>query len=200
MGGVSLFSRFLPSDPDAAGRVHPPGSGDPVQQRQGAGPAEPAGQVHEERRYQPSSPTHTHENTQLLTFRVWGSCLMRLSPPPPPPSDASKAAFMASPSSCFLANRNKVNAAIDQSVKNESVGEQHTYMSLSTNHQQSLEPGAGVYQSSDAAGFTVSGKKQNVMDSSPGPAPSCPHSASLSVSVRLHQVDSWTSLRSAGPS
>uniref|UniRef100_A0A8C4EID0 DNA-binding protein RFX6 n=1 Tax=Dicentrarchus labrax TaxID=13489 RepID=A0A8C4EID0_DICLA len=53
-------------------------------------------------------------------------------------ADASKAAFMASPSSCFLANRNKASAAIDQSVKNESLGE-HTYMSLSTNQQQSLE-------------------------------------------------------------
>ncbi|XP_060947891.1 DNA-binding protein RFX6 [Limanda limanda] len=72
-------------------------------------------------------------------------------------ADASKAAFLASPSSCFLANRNKAVAAVDQSVKNESGGEQHTYMSLSTNHQQSLEPGAVVYQSSDAAGFTVSG-------------------------------------------
>ncbi|KAF3850206.1 hypothetical protein F7725_019925 [Dissostichus mawsoni] len=35
-------------------------------------------------------------------------------------ADASKAAFIASPSSCFLANRNKASAAIDQSVKNES--------------------------------------------------------------------------------
>ncbi|XP_019964727.2 DNA-binding protein RFX6 [Paralichthys olivaceus] len=72
-------------------------------------------------------------------------------------ADASKAAFLASPSSCFLANRNKASAAIDQSVKNESLGEQHTYMSLSTDHQQSLEPSTVVYQSSDAAGFTVSG-------------------------------------------
>uniref|UniRef100_G3NQW0 DNA-binding protein RFX6 n=1 Tax=Gasterosteus aculeatus aculeatus TaxID=481459 RepID=G3NQW0_GASAC len=52
-------------------------------------------------------------------------------------ADASKAAFMASPSSCFLANRNKACAPIDQSVKNESLGE-HAYMSLSNNHQQSL--------------------------------------------------------------
>lgn len=43
--------RFLPPDPDAAGRVHPAGSGDSVQQREGAGPAEPAGQIHEKRRY-----------------------------------------------------------------------------------------------------------------------------------------------------
>ncbi|XP_071323969.1 DNA-binding protein RFX6 [Trachinotus anak] len=71
-------------------------------------------------------------------------------------ADASKAALMASPSSCFLANRNKANAANDQSVKNESLGE-HAYMSLSTNQQQSLETSTVVYQGTDAAGFTVSG-------------------------------------------
>ncbi|KAM8725476.1 DNA-binding protein RFX6 [Acanthopagrus schlegelii] len=71
-------------------------------------------------------------------------------------ADASKAAFMASPSSCFLANRNKASAAIDQSVKNESVAE-HTYMSLSTNQQQSLETNAIIYQGTESAGFTVSG-------------------------------------------
>ncbi|KAG7219104.1 hypothetical protein INR49_019312, partial [Caranx melampygus] len=68
-------------------------------------------------------------------------------------ADASKAALMASPSSCFLANRNKVSSTADQSVKNESLGE-HAYMSLSTNQQQSLETSAVVYQGTDAAGFT----------------------------------------------
>ncbi|CAG5960140.1 unnamed protein product, partial [Menidia menidia] len=53
-------------------------------------------------------------------------------------ADASKAAFMASPSSCFLANRNKPSGPADQSVKNESLAE-HAYMSLSTNRHQSLE-------------------------------------------------------------
>uniref|UniRef100_A0A3Q3X5N8 DNA-binding protein RFX6 n=1 Tax=Mola mola TaxID=94237 RepID=A0A3Q3X5N8_MOLML len=53
-------------------------------------------------------------------------------------ADASKAAFMATPSSCFLANRNKASGVTDQSVKNESAG-QHGYMSLSTNQQQSAE-------------------------------------------------------------
>uniref|UniRef100_A0AAQ6IJ02 DNA-binding protein RFX6 n=1 Tax=Anabas testudineus TaxID=64144 RepID=A0AAQ6IJ02_ANATE len=53
-------------------------------------------------------------------------------------ADASKATFMASPSSCFLANRNKAAAAGDQSVKNESLGE-HAYMSLSIHQQHSLE-------------------------------------------------------------
>ncbi|XP_049914302.1 DNA-binding protein RFX6 [Epinephelus moara] len=71
-------------------------------------------------------------------------------------ADASKAAFMASPSSCFLANRNKTNVAIDQSVKNESLGE-HAYMSLPTNQQQSLETSTNIYQGTESAGFTVSG-------------------------------------------
>ncbi|XP_041661770.1 DNA-binding protein RFX6 [Cheilinus undulatus] len=71
-------------------------------------------------------------------------------------SDASKAAFTASPSSCFLANRNKASAAIDQSVKNESPGV-HAYMSLSTNQQQSLETGSIIYQGTESTGFTVSG-------------------------------------------
>ncbi|KAG8011508.1 DNA-binding protein RFX6 [Nibea albiflora] len=68
-------------------------------------------------------------------------------------ADASKAAFMASPSSCFLANRNKASAAIDQSVKNESLGE-HAYMSLSTNQQQSLETTTIIYQGTESAAFT----------------------------------------------
>ncbi|XP_075315514.1 DNA-binding protein RFX6 [Odontesthes bonariensis] len=71
-------------------------------------------------------------------------------------ADASKAAFMASPSSCFLANRNKSSAPADQSVKNESFGE-HAYMSLSTNQQQSLDAKPVLYQGSDSSGFTVSG-------------------------------------------
>ncbi|XP_031178447.1 DNA-binding protein RFX6 [Sander lucioperca] len=71
-------------------------------------------------------------------------------------ADASKAAFTASPSSCFLANRNKASAAIDQSVKNESLVE-HAYMSLSTNQQQSLETSTVIYQGTESAGFTVSG-------------------------------------------
>ncbi|XP_074541898.1 DNA-binding protein RFX6 [Halichoeres trimaculatus] len=73
-------------------------------------------------------------------------------------ADASKAAFTASPSSCFLANRNKASAAIDQSVKNESPGE-HAYVSLSTNQQQqlSLDTSAVIYQGTEPAAFTLSG-------------------------------------------
>lgn len=74
-------------------------------------------------------------------------------------SDASKAAFLASPSSCFLANRSKAAAATDQSVKNESLGE-NAYMSLSTNQQQSLETSAAVLLGTDSSGFPVSGNKK----------------------------------------
>lgn len=77
-------------------------------------------------------------------------------------SDASKAAFMASPSSCFLANRSKATAATDQPVKNESLGE-HTYMSLSTN-QQSLEGKTVIYQGTETSDFTVSGKRKDISD------------------------------------
>lgn len=71
--------------------------------------------------------------------------------------DASKATFTASPSSCFLANRNK--AAItssDSSVKNET---QQDYGHLSL---QGTQHGLGstivVYQGTDADSFTLSGK------------------------------------------
>uniref|UniRef100_A0A3B3YH23 DNA-binding protein RFX6 n=1 Tax=Poecilia mexicana TaxID=48701 RepID=A0A3B3YH23_9TELE len=71
-------------------------------------------------------------------------------------ADASKAAFMASPSSCFLANRNKASVSVDQSVKNESLGG-HAYMPLSTNQQLDLEAKAVLYQGNDGSGFTSSG-------------------------------------------
>ncbi|KAJ3607209.1 hypothetical protein NHX12_026722 [Muraenolepis orangiensis] len=69
-------------------------------------------------------------------------------------ADASRAAFMASPSSCFLANRNKASTAADQSVKNEGLAE-HAYMSLSANQQQCLEASLAVYQSTENPGFSV---------------------------------------------
>lgn len=47
--------------------------------------------------------------------------------------DASKAAFTASPSSCFLANRNKGSTASSDTVKNESHVET-AYLPLSSNH------------------------------------------------------------------
>ncbi|CAG00146.1 unnamed protein product, partial [Tetraodon nigroviridis] len=76
-------------------------------------------------------------------------------------ADASKAAFTASPSSCFLANRNKAGAAADQSVKNESAGD-HAYMSFSTNQQQAVETSTIIYQGTDPTTFGASGKPANV--------------------------------------
>ncbi|KAG7280369.1 LOW QUALITY PROTEIN: hypothetical protein CRUP_022197 [Coryphaenoides rupestris] len=74
-------------------------------------------------------------------------------------TDARRAAFMASPSSCFLANRNKASTAGDQSVKNEGLA-QHAYMSLSANQQQCLEASLAVYQTTENAGFSVSEASQ----------------------------------------
>ncbi|XP_077408987.1 DNA-binding protein RFX6 isoform X2 [Vanacampus margaritifer] len=71
---------------------------------------------------------------------------------------ASKAAFLASPSSCFLANRNKaVGSTVDQSVKNESSG-QDPSMSLATNRQRGVETGAAaVLPLTDSVGFLGGG-------------------------------------------
>ena len=76
-------------------------------------------------------------------------------------SDASKAAFTATPSSCFLANRNKSSGVSDQSVKNESAG-QHGYMSLSTSQQLSAETSAISYQGAESTGFSVSGDRKTI--------------------------------------
>ncbi|XP_053736971.1 DNA-binding protein RFX6 isoform X2 [Synchiropus splendidus] len=64
-------------------------------------------------------------------------------------ADASKAAFQASPTSCFLANRNKVTPVCDPSVKDESVVGR-AYMSLS-DLPEDLD--TVVYQGTESAGF-----------------------------------------------
>ncbi|XP_054617948.1 DNA-binding protein RFX6 [Dunckerocampus dactyliophorus] len=69
---------------------------------------------------------------------------------------ASKATFLASPSSCFLANRNKASATSDQSVKSESPS-QPAYMSVSTNQQQGIETSAALYPTTDSVVFPGSG-------------------------------------------
>ncbi|XP_068198787.1 DNA-binding protein RFX6 [Antennarius striatus] len=80
-------------------------------------------------------------------------------------ADASKAALMASPSSCFLANRNKANTITDQSVKNESLGE-HTYMSLTTNQQPGLQTSTNIYQGTESTVFTPSGGQMDFSQTS----------------------------------
>ncbi|KAM9778401.1 DNA-binding protein RFX6 isoform 3-T6 [Syngnathus typhle] len=69
---------------------------------------------------------------------------------------ASKATFLASPSSCFLANRNK-GASVDQSVKSEA-SRRDASASLATNWQQRLDSGAAaVLPLSDSVGFPGAG-------------------------------------------
>lgn len=72
-------------------------------------------------------------------------------------SDASKATFTASPSSCFLANRNKAGIANnDSSVKNET---QSDYAHLSVpGAQHGLGATMVLYQGTDTDSFTQSGK------------------------------------------
>lgn len=75
-------------------------------------------------------------------------------------SDASKATFTASPSSCFLANRNKTAPiASDASVKNECLMEQ-TYFSLSSGHHSSLSSGLNPCSAGDSENMQPTGRKQ----------------------------------------
>ncbi|OWK58394.1 DNA-binding protein RFX6 [Lonchura striata] len=63
--------------------------------------------------------------------------------------DASKATFTASPSSCFLANRNKAAPLpSDTSVKNECLGEQ-TFVSLSAGQPSSAPSGLNPFTPGD---------------------------------------------------
>ncbi|XP_064196398.1 DNA-binding protein RFX6 [Anguilla rostrata] len=80
-------------------------------------------------------------------------------------ADASKAAFTASPSSCFLANRNKPSAASSESsVKNESFSE-HTYLSLTVQH--GLGTNMAVYQGADSDGLSLSAQMDFSQNSGP---------------------------------
>ncbi|KAF7690521.1 DNA-binding protein RFX6 [Silurus meridionalis] len=72
-------------------------------------------------------------------------------------ADASKATFTASPSSCFLANRNNKagNVSSDSSVKNESQPD-YTHLSV-PGTQHGLGTTMGMYQGTDTDSFTLSG-------------------------------------------
>ncbi|RXN07458.1 DNA-binding RFX6 [Labeo rohita] len=81
-------------------------------------------------------------------------------------ADASKATFTASPSSCFLANRNKSGvASSDSTVKDENPPE-HDFLSL-TAAQQGLGTGTVVYHSTDPDNFTISGQMDYSQNSAP---------------------------------
>lgn len=74
--------------------------------------------------------------------------------------DASKATFTASPSSCFLANRNKAAPLpSDTSVKNECLGEQ-TYVSLSAGQPSSAPSGLTPFTTGDGDSMQLTGVYQ----------------------------------------
>uniref|UniRef100_A0A8B9PB85 DNA-binding protein RFX6 n=1 Tax=Apteryx owenii TaxID=8824 RepID=A0A8B9PB85_APTOW len=74
--------------------------------------------------------------------------------------DASKATFTASPSSCFLANRNKTAPLpSDPSVKNECLAEQ-TYVSLSANQPSSVPSGLNPFSTGDSENMQLTGQME----------------------------------------
>ncbi|POI33015.1 hypothetical protein CIB84_003233, partial [Bambusicola thoracicus] len=71
--------------------------------------------------------------------------------------DASKATFTASPSSCFLANRNKAaSLPSDTSVKNECLVEQ-TYVSLPASQPSSMPSGLNPFATGDGENMQLTG-------------------------------------------
>uniref|UniRef100_A0A8C9FIT5 Regulatory factor X6 n=1 Tax=Pavo cristatus TaxID=9049 RepID=A0A8C9FIT5_PAVCR len=74
--------------------------------------------------------------------------------------DASKATFTASPSSCFLANRNKAaSLPSDTSVKNECLAEQ-TYVSLSASQPTSMPSGLNPFATGDSENMQLTGQME----------------------------------------
>ncbi|NWR74933.1 RFX6 protein, partial [Centropus unirufus] len=74
--------------------------------------------------------------------------------------DASKATFTASPSSCFLANRNKAAPLpSDGSVKNECLAEQ-TYMSLSASEPSSVPSGLSPFNTGDSENLQLTSQME----------------------------------------
>uniref|UniRef100_A0A8C4JM63 DNA-binding protein RFX6 n=1 Tax=Dromaius novaehollandiae TaxID=8790 RepID=A0A8C4JM63_DRONO len=74
--------------------------------------------------------------------------------------DASKATFTASPSSCFLANRNKAAPLpSDTSVKNECLAEQ-TYVSLSASQPSSVPSGLNPFSTEDSENMQLTGQME----------------------------------------
>ncbi|XP_078502999.1 DNA-binding protein RFX6 [Lissotriton helveticus] len=75
-------------------------------------------------------------------------------------ADASKAAFTASPSSCFLANRSKPGCLpSDGAVKNECLSE-HAYVSLSADQHMNLPNGLNQFSVEDADSIHLSGQAE----------------------------------------
>ncbi|XP_014452870.1 DNA-binding protein RFX6 isoform X1 [Alligator mississippiensis] len=91
--------------------------------------------------------------------------------------DASKATFTASPSSCFLANRNKAaTLASDTSVKNECLVEQ-AYISLSANQHNNLPSGLNPFSPGDNETLQLTGQME--LSQSTGPLMTPPISPAM---------------------
>ncbi|KAK1337976.1 hypothetical protein QTO34_001080 [Cnephaeus nilssonii] len=74
-------------------------------------------------------------------------------------SDASKAAFTASPSSCFLANRNKASAVASDAVKNESHVET-TYLPLLPSQPGGLTSALHPFPAGNADSMPLTGQME----------------------------------------
>lgn len=75
--------------------------------------------------------------------------------------DASKATFTASPSSCFLANRNKAGTtSSDASVKNECLVEQQSYFPLSASQHSGTSSALDLLPSGNNENTHLTGRKQ----------------------------------------
>lgn len=71
--------------------------------------------------------------------------------------DASKAAFTASPSSCFLANRNKGSTVPSDTVKNESHVET-TYLPLSSSQPGGLTSALHPFPAGNTDNMPLTGR------------------------------------------
>ncbi|XP_071597191.1 DNA-binding protein RFX6 isoform X1 [Heliangelus exortis] len=81
--------------------------------------------------------------------------------------DASKATFTASPSSCFLANRNKAAPLpSDTSVKNECLAEQ-TYVPLSASQPSSVPSGLNPFTTGDSENMQLTGQMELSQNTGP---------------------------------
>ncbi|NXV27639.1 RFX6 protein, partial [Rissa tridactyla] len=91
--------------------------------------------------------------------------------------DASKATFTASPSSCFLANRNKAAPLPgDTSVKNECLAEQ-TYVSLSASQPSSVSSGLNPFVTGDSENMQMTDQME--LSQSTGPLMTPPISPAM---------------------
>ncbi|XP_005389176.2 PREDICTED: DNA-binding protein RFX6 [Chinchilla lanigera] len=81
-------------------------------------------------------------------------------------SDASKATFTASPSSCFLANRNKGSSISSEAVKNESHVET-AYLSLPSGQAGGLGPALHPFPAGGADSMQLTGQMELSQSSGP---------------------------------